>query len=96
MTSKPATTESMTGSIRKMRTSGGNPVQYVLPVGENLFAIDQCIDAQLKLTHTGNIYCISCGRQTKKSFLYFKLNLSSTVSPLYGHDSPIAQLFPLL
>ena len=68
MTTPSATTDTMTGSIRKMRTTGGDPVQYVLPVGDDLFAIDQCIGKQLNLTHTGNIHCISCGRQTKKSF----------------------------
>ena len=59
---------SVTGTIRKMRVTNGNPIAYSLPIGEAEVALDQCFGQTITLTHTGNIHCVSCGRKTKKSF----------------------------
>ena len=59
---------SVCGTIGKMHTSGGQPVGYGLPVGEHLFPIDQCLRRVVRLTYSGNIFCVACGRKTNKSF----------------------------
>jgi len=45
-----------------------SPVQYQLPVGDELFAMNDAIGKQIQLEHLGEIHCVSCGRKTKKSF----------------------------
>jgi hypothetical protein len=62
----------MQGQLRKMHTrlelGGLTPVQYSLPVGEQLVALNPLIGKSIKLTHTGNILCVHCNRAVKKSF----------------------------
>lgn len=43
-------------------------VQYQLPVGEQLIAMNELIGREVSLTHSGNIYCVHCHTKTKKSF----------------------------
>ncbi|MEQ9367295.1 MAG: DUF2797 domain-containing protein [Leptospirales bacterium] len=52
---------------------GGAPILYRLPVYVNpeqkkFFQIGEAIGKKIKLTHTGKINCVICGRVTKKSF----------------------------
>jgi hypothetical protein len=63
----------MIGNILKMQTALGDsarnqPVQYQLPIGEKLLAMNAHIGETIKLTYQGEINCIACGRETKKSF----------------------------
>ena len=63
----------MIGNILKMRTTLGDatknqPVQYQLPVGEQLLAMNEHIGQGIKLNYQNEIHCIACGRKTKKSF----------------------------
>ncbi len=58
----------MLGTLKKMKSSLGAEVEYQLPVGDDLLALNPLIGKKLKLTHTGNIYCDACGRKTKKSY----------------------------
>ncbi|NKB76844.1 MAG: DUF2797 domain-containing protein [Gammaproteobacteria bacterium] len=58
----------LAGIIRKMRVTLTKPITYELPVGDDLFQIDDYIGQSLTLTHSGNIFCLSCGRKTNKSF----------------------------
>ena len=58
----------MTGTLRKMRVSLAEPVDYGIPVGERVFPVSPRIGDTIALTHTGRILCIECGRETKKSF----------------------------
>ncbi|MCR9144308.1 MAG: DUF2797 domain-containing protein [bacterium] len=66
----------LTGNIRKMESEtqkGGAPIQYRLPVyvqadQKKFFPVGDKIGKKIKLTHTGKINCIKCGRLTKKSF----------------------------
>ncbi|PSW19940.1 DUF2797 domain-containing protein [Photobacterium sanctipauli] len=58
----------MQGTLNKMRSTLGEKVDYFLPVGEEQLALNPLIGKHLKLTHTGNIYCCSCGKKTKKSY----------------------------
>ena len=63
----------MIGNILKMQTTLGDsvknqPVQYQLPIGDSLLAMNEHIGETIKLTYQGEINCIACGRKTKKSF----------------------------
>ena len=60
----------MQGTLKKMRghLDANNQVQYQLPIGDNLVELTPYLGQTLKLTHTGNIYCCSCGKKTKKSY----------------------------
>lgn len=56
------------GNLQKMKTSLASPVVYQLPVGEELFNINDAIGSPLTLTFIDEINCIHCGRKTNKSF----------------------------
>lgn len=56
------------GTLSKMRTSLDGEVHYRLPVGEELVDLKPFIGQSITLTHTGNIFCSSCGKKTKKSY----------------------------
>ncbi len=61
-------TSELSGNIAKMHSRFDRPVQYKLPFGNMLLAMNDLIGEVMKLTHTGKINCIQCGRETKKSF----------------------------
>lgn len=56
------------GNIHKMRTSLTSPVQYTLPIGESQIEMNTLIGQKIKMTFSGQINCISCGKRTKTSF----------------------------
>ncbi|NRF15127.1 DUF2797 domain-containing protein [Vibrio coralliilyticus] len=56
------------GTLSKMRASLDGEVHYRLPVGEELVDLKPFIGQSITLTHTGNIFCSSCGKKTKKSY----------------------------
>jgi len=56
------------GTLKKMSASLDGNVTYRLPVGEELVELSPFIGKTLTLTHTGNIFCSSCGKKTKKSY----------------------------
>ncbi|MCT7940348.1 DUF2797 domain-containing protein [Shewanella holmiensis] len=60
----------MLGTLSKLKTTLNdvNEVQYQLPVGDALVALNPLIGKSLTLTHTGNIFCCNCGKKTKKSY----------------------------
>lgn len=58
----------MIGTLRKLKTELSAPVNYQLPVGDELQPLNELIGQSVTLQHTGNIFCIHCGRKTKKSF----------------------------
>ncbi len=51
-----------------MRVEASSPVSYRLPVGDELFPIDEKIGQELTLEFLGGIFCINCDRKTNKSF----------------------------
>ncbi|MEF1338394.1 DUF2797 domain-containing protein, partial [Vibrio rotiferianus] len=57
-----------TGTLNKMRASLDGAVSYRLPVGDEEVDLSPFLGQTLTLTHTGNIYCCSCGKKTKKSY----------------------------
>lgn len=68
MAESPASSAEVTGVVRKMKILDTSPVSYQLPLGDQLIEIDKSIGQSISLSHTGNIFCIACGRKSKKSF----------------------------
>ena len=58
----------MQGRILKMLTELKSPVQYTLPMGDHLLDMNQWIGKNIQFSFEGEIYCLDCGRRTKKSF----------------------------
>ena len=58
----------MRGILRKMKTVLTEPVGYQLPLGDEFFPVDRRIGERLSLSFTSNIFCLACGRKTRKSF----------------------------
>lgn len=58
----------MQGQLKKMRTRLDGLVQYDLPLGDQSIALNSLIGKPIKLTYTGNIFCVHCKRLIKKSF----------------------------
>jgi len=56
------------GTIIKMRSEYGDPVQYFLPLGNTELPMNELIGKSVNLKFTGQINCISCGKRTKTSF----------------------------
>ena len=63
----------MIGNIKKMQATLGDstknqPVQYLLPIGENQLPMNEHIGQFIKLNYQNEISCVACGRKTSKSF----------------------------
>lgn len=58
----------ISGTLRKMKGVHNTPVEYLFRVGEHELALNSCLDKTIRLHYLGEIYCIQCGRKTKKSF----------------------------
>ena len=58
----------MKGNILKMQSTLAAPVQYKLPIGDDLLPMNENIGKKVKLQFHDEINCIACGRKTKKSF----------------------------
>ncbi|EPF2927843.1 hypothetical protein BOO35_04470 [Vibrio navarrensis] len=58
----------ITGTLDKLRASLDGVVSYRLPVGEEEIELNRLIGQPIRLTYTGNIFCSSCGKKTKKSY----------------------------
>ncbi len=60
------------GHLRKMVVSLGSgpeqPVQYQLPLDEQLAPLNPLIGDKISLRYTGTIHCLYCGRKSNKSF----------------------------
>jgi hypothetical protein len=58
----------MQGHLRKMRVKLDKPVQYELLLSDQVMPLNPFIGKPIKLVYTGKIFCVHCGRATKKSF----------------------------
>ena len=58
----------MKGRILKMKTELKNPVEYHLPMDNEFLGMNQWIGKRIQFRFDGEIYCLDCGVQTKKSF----------------------------
>ncbi len=57
-----------TGPIIKMRTELHSPIQYELPIGEDLLPMNQFIGKYVRFKWLKEILCILCERKINKSF----------------------------
>ncbi|WP_321348023.1 DUF2797 domain-containing protein [uncultured Draconibacterium sp.] len=51
-----------------MRTELNEPVNYTLPIGDELIDMNTLIGKEISMRFDGQINCISCGKKTKTSF----------------------------
>lgn len=59
----------MTGTVHKMKATADNgKVKYFLKLGDETTEMSSLLDQPIQLKYTGRIFCVSCGKQTKKSF----------------------------
>lgn len=56
------------GILDKMLTSLGETVNYQLVLGGSTLQMNELIGQQVRLTFTGKIFCLSCGKSTRSSF----------------------------
>jgi hypothetical protein len=54
--------------LNKLSATDGDPIQYHLHTEDGLILLNDFIGKEIAIEFSGNIYCKSCGRQTKKSF----------------------------
>ena len=56
------------GTLRKMHSRLESPVAYRVPLGEDSVPLNPLLQQKIRLEYSGAIFCIHCGRKTKKSF----------------------------
>ena len=56
------------GVLRKMHSRLENPVRYQILLSAMVVPLNDLIEKQIKLEYSGTIYCINCGRKSRKSF----------------------------
>ena len=56
------------GTLRKMDSRFEAPVAYGMRLSEHTVPLNPLIGQTVKLTYSGEIFCVACGRKTKKSF----------------------------
>ena len=56
------------GNLHKLATSLAETVQYHLPIGNEMVALNPLIGTAISLSYLGEINCVACGRTTGKSF----------------------------
>ena len=58
----------MIGTFRKLKSTLASPIQYQLPIGNELIDLNACLNKTLIFEFTGRIVCVNCERQIKNSF----------------------------
>jgi len=56
------------GTISKMKATWNNPVDYALPLGNDLVPLNPYLGRTLRIEFAGRINCTACGRKIKKSY----------------------------
>ena len=56
------------GTLLKMETKLVNPIEYELPIGDELVYMNHLIGKYITFKWLKEIYCVVCGRKTNKSF----------------------------
>jgi hypothetical protein len=57
-----------TGTLLKMEVAHKETVEYTISLSENRLPLNQFLGQTITFRFQNEIYCISCGRKTKKSF----------------------------
>ena len=58
----------LSGNLIKMKSEFNTPIDYHLMLGNDELYLNGFIGKHISLKHNGVINCVSCGKQTKKSF----------------------------
>lgn len=58
----------LSGRLEKMQTTHKTPVEYHLICGEDRLCLNEWLGAEITIQFGGDIFCLSCGRKTKKSY----------------------------
>ncbi|MBW1645424.1 MAG: DUF2797 domain-containing protein [Deltaproteobacteria bacterium] len=58
----------MRGNLRKLVAALATPVRYRLPLGDRLVPLNDCLGRRFRLSFSGRINCIACGREIRKSY----------------------------
>ena len=56
------------GALRKLETTGTDPVAYALPLGAEAMPLAAFLGQTFRLDFEGEIRCLACDRATRKSF----------------------------
>ncbi|MBI3141308.1 MAG: DUF2797 domain-containing protein [Bacteroidetes bacterium] len=56
------------GVLHKMKTQHTQPISYVLEMNGEEFDMNALLGKQLSIKYLQEIYCVACGKRTKKSF----------------------------
>jgi hypothetical protein len=56
------------GHVKKMHATLASPVEYALPIDDELVPLNPYLGQSIKLTYLGDIHCSNCGKRTKKSY----------------------------
>ena len=56
------------GTLLKMETKLVNPIEYELPIGDELVYMNPLFGKYIAFKWLKEIYCVACGRKTNKSF----------------------------
>lgn len=54
--------------MRKMQTRLEEPVSYAMSLDKQPYSLNSLLGKPMRLKHSGNIFCVACGRKTNKSF----------------------------
>ena len=56
------------GVIKKLQSSLDETVQYGLPMGSSIVNLNNLINKKIKLSFSGDIFCVKCSNKIKKTF----------------------------
>ena len=56
------------GIIKKLKSKLQDEVQYSLPMGDHSIDLNPLINKRIKISFSGDIYCIKCNNKIKKTF----------------------------
>jgi len=56
------------GIIKKLKSTLQDEVQYSLPMGDRCIDLNPLINKRIKMSFSGDIYCIKCNNKIKKTF----------------------------
>ncbi|HHG83831.1 MAG TPA: DUF2797 domain-containing protein, partial [Bacteroidetes bacterium] len=58
----------LSGNLQKMQVSHLAPVEYTLRLGDDEVRVNDLLGKKIKITFSGRINCVVCGKQIKKAF----------------------------
>lgn len=56
------------GIVQKLKSQLNTPIEYSLPIGNEILPLNSLLGKNLSFDFSGNIFCNNCGKKTKKSY----------------------------